>query len=423
MNRPNLTVVTRATTRKLILKSGRCVGVEYSEGGRIERTEASSEVILSAGAFGSPKLLMLSGIGNAGDLGKFGIKAEVDLPGVGRNLQDHLLTFIIHEGKKPLPVSAYDVLEAHFFAKSDNRRIGPDHQPLLMCSAPPLPYLDIPPNAYAIAPRVIRPASTGEVRLTSEDPDAPLYVDPGYLREEADVRCLVHSLEMSLEVTNATPFGDWRKAQIYPRKTDRASLTQYVREVSETYHHHAGTCKMGVDSMSVVDPELHVHGIDGLRVAGGGRIDHAGRGQRQHQRAFDHDRRKGHRPDPGRELGGERADGRLVPVERHPRLIRHAALLPRRVEDHVDGDVGDARNQADGVLDPTGHFSRHRAPRRRERHVEVDVAVVVDVDAVNQAKLIDVGGDFRVVDRLQCRHDVAGQPVQLLRRDGGPGGV
>ncbi|HEY5080834.1 MAG TPA: GMC oxidoreductase [Bauldia sp.] len=136
-----------------------------------------------------------------------------------------------------------------------------------MCSAPPLPYLDIPPNAYAIAPGVIRPASTGEVRLTSEDPDAPLYVDPGYLREEADVRCLVHSLEMSLEVANATPFGDWRKAQIYPRKTDRASLTQYVREVSETYHHHAGTCKMGIDSMSVVDPELHVHGIDGLRVA------------------------------------------------------------------------------------------------------------------------------------------------------------
>jgi len=111
MNRPNLTVVTRATTRKLILKSGRCVGVEYSEGGRIERAEASSEVILSAGAFGSPKLLMLSGIGNAGDLGKFGIKAEVDLPGVGRNLQDHLLTFIIHEGKVRAPAGAMALSE------------------------------------------------------------------------------------------------------------------------------------------------------------------------------------------------------------------------------------------------------------------------------------------------------------------------
>jgi choline dehydrogenase len=105
------------------------------------------------------------------------------------------------------------------------------------------------------------------VRLTGSDPDAAVYVDPGYLREEADVRCLVQSLEMSLEVANATPFYDWRKAQIYPRKTDRASLTRYVREVSETYHHHAGTCKMGIDATSVVDPELRVHGIDGLRVA------------------------------------------------------------------------------------------------------------------------------------------------------------
>jgi choline dehydrogenase len=267
INRPNLTVVTRATTRKLTIKNGRCVGVEYSEGDRIERAEASNEVIVSACAFGSPKLLMLSGIGNAADLAGLGIETEADLPGVGKNLQDHLLTFIIHEGKKPLPVSAYNVLEAHFFAKSDSRRIGPDHQPLLMCSAPPLPYLDIPPNAYAIAPGIIRPASTGEVRLTGTDPDTPLRVDPGYLREEADVRCLVHSLEMSLEVANATPFRDWRKAQTYPRKTDHHSLTQYVREVSETYHHHAGTCKMGVDAMSVVDPELRVHGIDGLRIA------------------------------------------------------------------------------------------------------------------------------------------------------------
>jgi choline dehydrogenase len=267
MNRPNLTVVTRATARKLTIRNGRYVGVEYSEGGRLERAEATSEVILSAGAFGSPKLLMLSGIGHAGDLGKFWHQGRVDLPGVVRNLQDHLLTFIIHEGKKPLPMSAYNVLDAHFFAKSDSRRIGPDHQPFLMCGAPPLPYLDIPPNSYAIAPGIIRPASTGEVRLTGIDPDAALYVDPGYLREEADVRCLVQSLEMSLEVANATPFYDWRKAQIYPRKTDRASLTRYVREVSETYHHHAGTCKMGIDATSVVDPELSMHGIDGPRVA------------------------------------------------------------------------------------------------------------------------------------------------------------
>ena len=203
MNRPNLTVVTRASTRRLILRNGRCVGVEYALNGQIEQAEATREVVLSGDAFGSPKLLMLSGIGRADDLRKLGIDVAADLPGVGQNLQDHVMTFIVQEARKPLPVSRYNVLEAHYFAKSDSRLPGPDLQPLFMCSAPPLPYLDVPPNSYAIAPGLIRPASVGEVRVTGSDPDAPLHVDPAYLREEADALRLVHSLEMSLEIANA----------------------------------------------------------------------------------------------------------------------------------------------------------------------------------------------------------------------------
>jgi choline dehydrogenase len=267
MNRPNLTVLTNAPSRRLVIRNKRAAGVAYVHDGRVEVAEASGEVILAAGSFGSPKLLMLSGIGPADELAAVGIAAIEDLPGVGKNLQDHLLTFIIHEAKKPIPPPENNILEAHFFAKTDSRLRTADHQPLFMNVAPPLPYLDIPANSYALAPGIIRPASVGEVRLTADDPDAPLHIDPRYLSADADVDRLVHSLEMSLELMNGPAFGEWRKGQVWPKKTDRQSLVQYAREVSETYHHHAGTCKMGIDRMSVVDPELRVYGIDGLRVA------------------------------------------------------------------------------------------------------------------------------------------------------------
>jgi choline dehydrogenase len=267
MNRPNLTVVTRAQSNRLIFKGDRCVGVEYAVNGSFATAEATGEVILAGGSFGSPKLLMLSGIGPAAQLRSVGIDVVTDLPGVGQNLQDHLLTFAIYEAKKAVPPPGNNILEAHFFAKSDSRLPTADLQPLLMNVAPPLPYLDFPAGAYAIAPGIIRPASVGEVKLTGKDPDAPLHIDPRYLSRQIDVDRLVHSLEMSLEIMNGAALGEWRKAQVWPRKTDRKSLEQYVREVSETYHHHTGTCKMGIDSMAVVDPELRVYGVRGLRVA------------------------------------------------------------------------------------------------------------------------------------------------------------
>jgi choline dehydrogenase len=267
MNRPNLTVLTNAAARKLVLRGERCVGVEYAVDGRVETAEATREVVLAAGSFGSPKILMLSGIGPAAHLKSLGIPVVADLAGVGQNFQDHILTFIIQEAKKPIPAPQYNILEAHFFAKSDSRLPTADHQPLFMNNAPPVPYLEIPENSYAIAPGIIRPASVGELKLTSSDPDAPLHVDPRYLSQAADVDCLVHSVEMSLDVMNDAAFGEWSKGQVWPKKTDRASLVQYVREVTETYHHHTGTCKMGIDAMAVVDPELRVHGIAGLRVA------------------------------------------------------------------------------------------------------------------------------------------------------------
>jgi choline dehydrogenase len=267
MNRPNLTVLTRAQCRRLVLKGDRCVGVEYAVNNSVEIAETTGEVILAGGSFGSPKLLMLSGIGPAAHLRSVGIDVVADVPGVGQNLQDHLLTFAIYEAKKPVPPPGNNILEAHVFAKSDSRLPTADLQPLLMNIAPPLPYLDIPTGAYAIAPGIIRPASFGELKLTSKDPDAPLHIDPRYLSRQIDIDRLVHSLEMSIEIMNGAAMGEWRKGRVWPKKTDRKSLEQYVREVSETYHHHTGTCTMGLDAMAVVDPELRVYGIRGLRVA------------------------------------------------------------------------------------------------------------------------------------------------------------
>src|SRR5271156_314549 len=134
------------------------------------------------------------------------------------------------------------------------------------CPAPPLPTLEIPPNAYATAPGIIRPVSRGELKLTAADPAAPLHLDPRYLSEPADLNALVHSLEVSIEIMESPALAKWRKRSVWPQAKTRAERVQWVRETCETYHHQAGTCKMGIDAMSVVDPRLRVHGVDGLRV-------------------------------------------------------------------------------------------------------------------------------------------------------------
>ena len=266
-NRSNLSVETGARSHRLVIENGRCRGVVFERGGKLHTVHASSEVIVSGGAIGSPHLLLLSGIGPADDLKKLGIAVTADLPGVGRNLHDHLLTFVIHEASRDIPAPKHNILEAHLFAKSDPGLTAPDHQPLLMCNAPPLPTLEIPANAYGVAPGIIRPVSRGELKLTAADPAAPLHLDPRYLSEPADLNALVHSLEVSIEILESPAFAKWRRRSVWPKAKTRPERIEWVRQTCETYHHQAGTCKMGIDALSVVDPQLRVYGIDGLRVA------------------------------------------------------------------------------------------------------------------------------------------------------------
>ena len=266
-NRRNLTVQTGAHSHRLLIEHGQCRGVVYERNATLNTTRAGREVIVSAGAIGSPHLLLLSGIGPADDLKKLGIAINADLPGVGANLHDHLLSFVIHEASREIPAPKHNVLEAHLFAKSDPRLPAPDHQPLFMCNAPPKHGLDIPPNSYATAPGIIRPVSRGELKLTADDPKAPLHIDPRYLSEPADLNALLHSLEVAIEIMESPAFAKWRKRSVWPKAKTKAERVQWLRETCESYHHQAGTCRMGIDAMSVVDPTLRVYGIDGLRVA------------------------------------------------------------------------------------------------------------------------------------------------------------
>lgn len=266
-NRSNLTVHTGARSHRLSIENGRCNGVVYERDGKVHTVHAKGEVIVCGGTIGSPQLLLLSGIGPADDLKKLGIRVHAELPGVGKNLHDHLLTFTIHEASREIPAPKHNVLEAHLFAKTDPRLPAPDHQPLFMCNAPPAHGLDIPPNSYAIAPGIIRPVARGELKLTANDPAAPIHLDPRYLSEAADVDALAHSLDVAIEILQSPVFSKWRKRSLWPKAKTRAERIQWVRQTCETYHHQAGTCKMGIDAMSVVDPRLRVYGIEGLRVA------------------------------------------------------------------------------------------------------------------------------------------------------------
>ncbi|MQT01330.1 GMC family oxidoreductase [Streptomyces jumonjinensis] len=267
--RPLVRVSTGARAHRVLLERGRAVGVEYALGGMTHRAYAASEVILSAGVVGSAQLLLLSGIGPAAHLRRTGVEVTVELPGVGENLHDHLLVSNVYEASRPLPPGRANVLESQLFAATDSRRPGPDLQPVFLHLVYPAESYPAPEHGYTIAPGLVRPLSRGTLRLASADPEAAVLLDPGVLAEPHDLESLVDAVELSREIGNSGHFADWYRAEAAPgpRARTRNDLRAYVRRAVGTYHHQVGTCRMGQDSLSVVDPELRVHGVPGLRVA------------------------------------------------------------------------------------------------------------------------------------------------------------
>jgi choline dehydrogenase len=265
---PSLTVVTDALATRLLFESERCVGVEYVAGGQTVQARGEHEVLLCGGVIGSPQLLLLSGVGPADDLRSLGIAVRHDLPGVGLNLHDHLVCPVLWETSGPLPPMSVQGLEVNIFWKSRPDLNAPDMQPLLVHA----PYLgddpNVPEHGFTCSGGLVRPLSRGQLRLRSADPaDAPL-LDPRILSEPHDLEVLADSVELVREVGRQQALREWVVIEHAPGAdaATRDAVRDYVRTHAQTYHHQVGTCRMGVDSLAVVDPELRLRGLGGIRV-------------------------------------------------------------------------------------------------------------------------------------------------------------
>ena len=268
---PNLAVLTGCRARRLLIEGGRCIGVEVERDGRVERVLAARELILSAGVFDSPKLLLLSGIGPADDLAPLGIDVTVDLPGVGRNLQDHVFSPLVYSSTRAIPeaVPGIPQFHAHMFWRSRPGLIGPDMQSLFG-HMPHYPEGFAGPDAgFTFTSMLNRPAGRGTVRLASADPQAAPLIDPAYGSCQADVDAIVSGLRTLREIGEGPGLAGWRGEELCPGPSVQSleDLRAYVRATLSTIFHPVGTCKMGIDELAVVDPALRVRGIDGLRIA------------------------------------------------------------------------------------------------------------------------------------------------------------
>jgi choline dehydrogenase len=269
MDRGNLTISTNSMATRLLFEGNRCVGVEYVQDGETKTAKATREVIVCGGAIESPKLLMLSGIGPADHLAEHGIDTLVDLPGVGQNFHNHVLTGVIRECKQPVPQGNLNLSESALFTKSDPGWVGPDLQ---------IAFVHVPfdiivgqghPNSVTILPGVVRPMSRGWIKLASSDPMEKPLINPNYLGAQSDADRLVQAVKLSRDIFATEAFSEWVGDELLPGPDVKSDddLYEFVRNRADSYHHQAGSCKMGSDQMAVVDPQLRVYGIEGLRVA------------------------------------------------------------------------------------------------------------------------------------------------------------
>jgi choline dehydrogenase len=288
--RSNLTVATKAHVHKVVLDGGRAAGVEYHDDDGLTTARADREVILSAGAFNSPQLLMLSGIGPADHLRELGIDVAVDSPHVGRNLQDHPLMTVTFECKdtktlleatKPQHLVQYMAMRGKGMLSSNVAEAGahvrirdgidaPDFQ-LLMGAAY---YFDngfrtYPNPAYTLGPSFVQPTSSGDVRLRSANPhDAPA-IRLGWFQDPEEMRTVIQAIRLCREIARSGPLGEITVRNIDPGDGVESDeqIEAWVRAEAQHTYHPSCTCRMGREDDSVLDNELRVRGVEGLRVA------------------------------------------------------------------------------------------------------------------------------------------------------------
>jgi choline dehydrogenase len=275
LSRPNLTLLLNTNVVKLNFNGTRCVGVKLNTDGAVKDIAADKEVILTAGSIHTPKLLMLSGVGEAKALRSLGIDVVENLPGVGGNLQDHVLVSGVvfkYKGKMPDRPADSNAVEAEAYLSS-----GPSSDTDINLVLEQLPVVTPeaaarfgapPADAFTIAPALVQPTSRGSVRLTSNNFQDPVVIDGNYLGTDHDFAAIVRAIEAARELGNQHAFDSVRDTEIMPGpKATADDIRELARLASASFGHAVGTCKMGVDKLAVVDPQLHVHGLAGLRVA------------------------------------------------------------------------------------------------------------------------------------------------------------
>ena len=290
--RPNLRVLTRCLATRILLDRGRAVGVEHAEGGFLKRAMATREVILAGGAINSPHLLMLSGIGPADHLRQVGVPATHDLPGVGRDLQDHLEFYFQVECKEP--VTLLDAMRPHNMiriglrwflfhdgpAASSHLEAGGFIRSAAGVRHPDIQFHFLPAlvedhgrskgrmHAFQAHAGTMRPASRGWLELRSADPTQHPLIEPNYLAEERDRADLRACVRLTREIFAQPAFDRWRGRELKPgaEVQDDAAIDAFIRARADSAYHPCCTCRMGTDAQAVVDPQCRVRGLEGLRV-------------------------------------------------------------------------------------------------------------------------------------------------------------
>jgi choline dehydrogenase len=269
MDQPNITVLTSALVARIEFAGNRATGIKFLYNGKTHRAQATSEVILSLGAIQTPKLLMQSGIGDEAELKRASIPVRNALPGVGRNLHDHVAFGCVWENagaaSPKIPRSQTScfwrtraALEApNFYVYSHG---GPDFTPENAARFKP-------PAACWSLSAGMRPNSRGVIHLTGSDPADPVSIDPNYLDDPQDLKDLVTGLSLAREIGNSLALRPFTGHEVAPGPLSVAELEQFFRNGLGTHWHQSGTAKMGRDAMSVVDGQLKVYGVDGLRIA------------------------------------------------------------------------------------------------------------------------------------------------------------
>lgn len=297
LSRPNLTVLTHAHTKRVVFQDKRATGVEARVGDNDVTLKATREVILAAGAFGSPQLLMLSGVGDAAELNTHGIEVVHELKGVGKNLQDHIDYIESYRAFSSSKTYGLSLRGGIKLMKSiwqwRKNRTGMICSPFAESGAffKSAPDVDVPDlqlvfvialvddharkqhlgHGFSCHVTLLRPFSRGTVSLASADPFAdPIIdpiIDPCFLSDSRDVDLMVKGAAFQHKVLNDAAFDTVRQKAIYPwADTNPSTIEQVIRNHADTQYHPIGTCKMGLDDMAVVDAQLRVHGLTGLRV-------------------------------------------------------------------------------------------------------------------------------------------------------------